>query len=122
MMQGQWEQHAILASDELHFGSRVELRDNIVVTQRHAFRRAGRSRRIKQHRFIVAAHRRKFRLLAFKEPLPTSLVVLASIEQDELWLFFEIEFLDPLHSLFCRDNRARVTVLQRVTQSLVTKL
>ena len=122
MMQGQREQHTILAGDELHFGGRVELRDNIAVTQRHSLRRTGRSRRVKKNRFVVAADRWKFRFLSFYKSLPTSIVVLASVDQDELWPFFEIEFLDPIHSLSCRDDRARVAVLQRVTQNLVAKL
>ena len=121
-MQGQREQHTILAGDELHFGSRIELRDNIAVTQRHAFGRAGCSRCVKQHCFIVAADRRELRLIALKESLPTLFVVLVGIEQDELWFFFEIEFLDPFHPLFRRDNRARITVSQRMNQSFVAKL
>ena len=124
MMQRQRQQHAIVALDELHVGGRVQLRDNIAVTQRHTFRRTGCSRCVKQDRFIFVAHRRKFYLLVVKEPLPIRLrrIVLAGIEQDELWFFFEIEFLDALHSFFGRDNRARIAVLQRVNKSLVAKL
>src|SRR2546422_9069040 len=92
------------------------------MTKQHALGRPGCSRCVKQHRFIVATHRREFYLFALKEPLPTLRVVFASIKQNELWFFSEIEFLDPLHSLSCRDNRARIAVLQRVNQSFVPKL
>ena len=123
-MQGQREQHTISARDEVHFGGGIELRRNVPMTQRHAFGRTGCSRRIKEHRFIVATHRRKFGLFALKEPFPIRLrrIVLASIEQNEFWFFFEIKLLDPFHSLSCRNDRARLTVLQNVNQSFVAKL
>src|SRR5438876_1834735 len=106
----------------LHFCGDIELRDNVAVTQRHAFGRTGRSRRVKQHGFIVAAHCREFCLLALKEPLPTLLVVLPSIEQDKFWFFLEIKFPNSPCSLLCGDDGARIAVLQRVNESFVSKL
>jgi len=123
-MQGQREQHTISAREDVHFGGGIELRRNVPMTQRHAFGRTGCSRRIKEHRFIVASHRRKVCLSALKEPFPIRLrrIVLASIEQDEFWFFFEIKLLDPFHSLSCRNDRSRLTILQNVNQSSLAKL
>ena len=61
---------------------------------------------------------------ALKEPFPIRLspILFTSIEQNGLWFFFEIKPLDPFHSLSCRNNRARLTVLQNVTQSSLAKL
>ena len=53
---------------------------------------------------------------------PTPLIAGVGIKQNELRLVFQIEFLDPLRSLSCRDNRAGITVLQRVHQGFIAKL
>ena len=123
-MQGQREQHTISAFDEVHFGGGIELRRNVPMTQRHALGRTGCSRGIKEHCFIVPTYRRKFCLFVLKEPFPIRLrrILFASIEQDEFWFFFEIKLLDPLRSLSCRNDRARLTVLQNVNQSFLAKL
>ncbi len=123
-MQGERKQHTISARNEVHIGGGIELRDDVAMTQRHALGRTGCSRRIKEHCFIVATYRRKFCLFGLKEPFPIRLrrIVLANIERNELWFFSEIKLPDPLHSLLCRDNRARITVLQNVNQSFVIKL
>ena len=40
-MQREREQHTILGGDDLHLGGVIELRNDVAVTQRHAFGRAG---------------------------------------------------------------------------------
>src|SRR5206468_4617203 len=74
--------------------------------------------------FIVATYRRKFCLFVLKEPFPIRLrrILFVSIEQNEFWFFFEIKLLDPFDSLSCRNDRARLTVLQNVNQSFLAKL
>src|SRR5438105_9333340 len=111
-MQGERKQHTISARNEVHIGGGIELRDDVAMTQRYALGRTGCSRRIKEHRFIVATYRRNFCLFALKKPFPIRLsrILLSSIEQNESWFFFETKLLDPFHSLSCRNDRARVAV------------
>ena len=89
-MQWQGEEDTILAGQDSDSNNGIELRSNIAVTQRNTFGRSRCSGCIKQHCFVVAAHRREFYLLALKEPLPIRLrrIVFAGIEQDEPWFFF----------------------------------
>jgi hypothetical protein len=119
-MQGKRDQDAVGVGHDLELPNDCQLRGDIRVTQRHTLGWAGRSRSVKEHRWVLRLHNRQLGRFLKAKLFPATLVVRRGVQENDPSL--RVDFLDARPAPFGRDHRPRFAVRQNVGQVVVAKL